>query len=38
MIDGKKFRELVGGLVTVKDDEGKEIKKVKNMQIFSKIS
>jgi len=29
---------LVGGLVTVKDDEGKEIKKIKNMQIFSKIS
>ncbi|CAD8177614.1 unnamed protein product [Paramecium octaurelia] len=38
VIEGKKFRELVGGLMTVKDDEGKEIKKIKNMQIFSKIS
>ncbi|CAK83509.1 unnamed protein product (macronuclear) [Paramecium tetraurelia] len=38
VIEGKKFRDLVGGLVSAKNEEGKEIKVVKNMQIFSKIS
>ncbi|CAD8100171.1 unnamed protein product [Paramecium sonneborni] len=38
VIDGQKFRELVGGLVITKDEDGKDIKKIKNMSIFSKIS
>ncbi|CAD8093207.1 unnamed protein product [Paramecium sonneborni] len=38
VIEGKTFRDLVGGLVNGKNEEGNEIKVVKNMQIFSKIS
>ncbi|CAD8175993.1 unnamed protein product [Paramecium pentaurelia] len=38
VIEGKKFRDLVGGLISAKNEDGNEIKVVKNMQIFSKIS
>lgn len=34
---GKKFREAVGGLVTKKDDDGKEIDYVKDMHAFIEI-
>lgn len=37
-MEGKKFRELVGGMKKVKDENGEEVKKIVNMDIFGKIS
>lgn len=35
---GKQFREAVGGLVTEKNDEGKDVDRVGNPEIFLKIT
>lgn len=37
VMEGKAFRELVGGLKIEKDDEGKEIKKVANLDSFERV-
>ena len=36
-LEGREFRELVGGLVTVKDEKGKDVQKIRNVRKFKEI-